>query len=79
MKGRFAAKNVLIFGKTINAALLKNAIESIAEHQYKVVGFIEENENLWGKSIDNTKFYSFEHVKVIARKIQGKNYFHVNG
>ncbi len=75
LKGRFAQENVLIFGKTINGALLKNAIESIGDHQYKVVGFIEDNENLWGKSIDNTKFYSFEHVKIIAEKYNVKIIF----
>jgi len=75
LKGKFAQENVLIFGKTINGALLKNAIESIADHRYKVVGFIEDNENLWGKSIDNTKFYSFEHVKVIAGKYNVKSIF----
>ena len=75
LKGKFTAENVLIFGKSINGALLKNAIESIADRQYKVVGFIEDNENLWGKSIDNTKFYSFEQVKAIAGKCNVKFLF----
>lgn len=75
LKRKSISENVLIFGKTINGALIKNAIESITDRQYKVVGFIEEDENLWGKSIDNTKFYSFEHVKTIAGKFNVKFLF----
>jgi len=77
LKGKLTVENVLIFGKTINESLLKNAIESIADRQYKVVGFIADNENLWGKSIDNTKFYSFEAVKAIAEKYSVKFLFMV--
>jgi FlaA1/EpsC-like NDP-sugar epimerase len=68
LKSKFTAENVLIFGRTKSGALLKRAIESIAGRQYNVAGFIEENENLWGKSIDNTKIYSFEQAKAFAEK-----------
>lgn len=68
LKVKFTAENVLIFGKTSNGALLKNAIESIADHQYRVVGFIGGNVRLWGKSIDTTKIYSLEQAKLIALK-----------
>lgn len=68
LKSKFATENVLIFGRTKSGALLKRAIESIAGRQYNVAGFIEENENLWGKSIDNTKIYSFEQAKAFAEK-----------
>jgi FlaA1/EpsC-like NDP-sugar epimerase len=67
LKGKFIEENVLIFGKTINGAFLKNAIESITDRRYKVIGFIEENKNLWGRSIDHAKFYSFENAKKISR------------
>jgi len=75
LKRKWTAENVLIFVKTTNGAFIKNAIESITDHQYKVVGFIEEDDNLWGKSIDNTKFYSFEQVKSIAGKYNVKTIF----
>jgi FlaA1/EpsC-like NDP-sugar epimerase len=75
LKAKFTAENVLIFGGTNYGALLKKAIESIAGRQYKVVGFIEDNENLWSKSIDNTKIYSFEQVKVFALKCKIKYLF----
>ena len=64
---RVVSDDVLIFGKTINRAFLKNAIESIASRRYRVIGFIDDNKNLKGKSIDNIKIYSFEHAKAIAR------------
>jgi FlaA1/EpsC-like NDP-sugar epimerase len=75
LKAKFTAENVLIFGGTNSGALLKKAIESIAGRQYKVVGFIEDNENYWSKSIDNTKIYSFEQVKVFALKCKIKYLF----
>jgi len=75
LKAKFTAENVLIFGGTNSGALLKKAIESIAGRLYKVVGFIEENENLWSKSIDNTKIYSFEQVKAFALKCKIKYLF----
>lgn len=75
LKSKFTAENVLIFGKTINGALLKKAIESIAGRQYKVVGFIEDNDQLLGKLIDNVKIFSSENLKVIALKCNVKILF----
>lgn len=75
LKGKFLAENVLIFGKTMNGALLKKAIESISGPQYKVIGFVEYNKNLWGKSIDNAKIYSFNQIKFIAPKFNVKILF----
>ena len=65
---KMTAENVIVFGKAANGALLKNAIESISGHQYKVIAFVDDDENLWGKSIDNAKIYSWEHVKIVAEK-----------
>lgn len=75
LKKKFAADNVFIYTKNINRGLLKNAIESIVDHQYRVVGFIEESKNRWGKSIDNTKVYSFEHIKINKAKYNVKFLF----
>lgn len=75
LKGKFVAENVLIFGKTMNGALLKKAIESISGRYYKVIGFVEYNKNLWGRSIDNAKIYSFSQVKFIAPKSNVKVLF----
>lgn len=68
LKAKLTAENVIVFGKTANGALLKNAIESIRSHQYKVIAFVDHDENLWGKSIDNAKIYSWEQAKLIVKK-----------
>lgn len=75
LKAKLTAENVIVFGKTTDGALLKNAIESIPSHQYKVIAFVDGNENLWGKSIDNAKIYSWEHVKFIAKKYNASYLF----
>lgn len=68
LKIRFEAENVMIFGKTANGVLLKNAIESIGGRQYRVVGFIDDDLKLWGKSIDNAKIYSVDQAKIMSLK-----------
>jgi FlaA1/EpsC-like NDP-sugar epimerase len=75
LKMKFAAENVIVFGKTTNGALLKNAIEYIPSHQYKVVAFVDNNEKLWGKSIDKTKIYSWDQVKLNASKFHARYLF----
>lgn len=75
LKAKLTAKNVIVFGKTVNGALLKNAIESISGHQYKVIAFVDGNEKLWGKSIDTAKIYSWEQAKFIAKKFSAKYFF----
>jgi len=63
IKAKIAIENVLIFGGAKNGTLLKNAMEQMSFHQYNVAGFIETNEKLWGKTIDNIKIYSFDQIK----------------
>jgi FlaA1/EpsC-like NDP-sugar epimerase len=75
LKAKFTAENVIVFGKTRIVALLKNAIESVAGHQYKVVAFVDKNEKLWGKSIDSAKIYSWEQAKVLTMKFNIKYLF----
>ena len=53
---RVVSDDVLIFGKTINRAFLKNAIESIASRRYRVIGFIDDNKNLKGNQLTISKF-----------------------
>ena len=75
LKMKLTAENVIVFGKAANGALLKNAIESISGHQYKVIAFVDDNENLWGKSIDKAKIYSWDHVKIVAEKYKAAYLF----
>jgi len=75
LKAKLTAENVIVIGKTVNGALLKNAIESIPSHQYKVIAFVDHDENLLGKSIDNAKIYSWDQVKFIAKKYNTRYLF----
>lgn len=68
LKAKLTSENVLVYGKTKKLGLLKKNIESIADRQYQVLGFIADQEILWGKSIDNAKIYSFDQVKTMAPK-----------
>ncbi|MDQ6904256.1 MAG: polysaccharide biosynthesis protein, partial [Bacteroidota bacterium] len=72
---RLTAENVIVFSKSRSVALLKRAIESIPGHQYKVIAFVDDNENLWGKSIDSAKIYSWETVKNLTKKFNIKYFF----
>lgn len=78
LKAKFTAENVVVFGDTKNGALLKKAIESITGRQYKVIAFVDDNETLWGKSIDTIKIYSWEQIKSIALKCNTKFLFLAN-
>ena len=75
LKSKLAAENVIVFSETKNVALLKNAIESIPGHQYKVIAFVNDNENLWGKSIDSARIYSLKVVKNLTAKFNIKYFF----
>jgi FlaA1/EpsC-like NDP-sugar epimerase len=75
INAKFTAENVIVYGITQHGALLKNAIESITGHQYKIIGFVDDNENLFGKSIDSIKIYSWEHAKSFALKFNTKYLF----
>ncbi|MEO6135544.1 MAG: nucleoside-diphosphate sugar epimerase/dehydratase [Ginsengibacter sp.] len=68
MKLKFESENIMVFGKTSNGVLLKDAIESISGKKYRVIGFVGDDSKLWGKSIDNAKIYSVEQAKIMASK-----------
>ena len=75
IKSKFTAEHAIIFGKSRNGALLKNAIESISGHQYKVAAFIDTNENFWGKAIDTAKIYSWKQIRLVTSKFNIKCFF----
>lgn len=68
LKLKFESENIMVFGKTSNGVLLKDAIESISGKKYRVIGFVGDDSKLWGKSIDNAKIYSVEQAKIMASK-----------
>lgn len=63
IKHQASMENVLIVGGAAHATLLKRAMEQVSNYKYNVVGFIEENERMWGRKIDNIKIYSFNQIK----------------
>lgn len=67
--------NVLIYGAKMNGSLLKKTIEQTSNNHYKIVAFIDDDENLIGKTIDNVKIYSFEQIKNLIKPWQIKMLF----
>ncbi len=55
--------HVVIYGAEMNGSVLKKTIEQTSGNRYKIVAFIDDDENLVGKTIDNVKIYTFEQVK----------------
>ena len=75
LKSMLKQEKVLIFGKTDNALMLKIAIESIDSRQYKVVGFLVPDENLWGKSIDKARLFGFNEMESFISRNNIKEIF----
>lgn len=59
--------HVVIYGAEMNGSLLKKTIEQNSNNKYKIVAFIDDNENLIGKTIDNVKIYTFSQVKHVIK------------
>lgn len=60
-------ENVLILGGAMNGSLLKRTLEGIEDPKYKVMGFIENNRKLFGKTFDNVPIGSFEDIKDLSK------------
>lgn len=59
--------HVVIYGGEMNGSLLKKTIEQNSNNKYKIVAFIDDKENLIGKTIDNVKIYTFSQVKHVIK------------
>lgn len=53
------AVNVIIYGAELNGSLLQKMIYNISNSKYRVVAFIDDDEKLAGKTIDNIRIYSY--------------------
>jgi len=54
--------NVIIYGAELNGAFLKTTVEHLSERPYRVVAFIEdEDEYIW-KSIDNILIHPYQNI-----------------
>ncbi len=67
--------HVVIYGAEMNGSLLKKTIEQTSNNRYKIVAFIDDDENLIGKTIDNVKIYSFQQVQKAFKAWQIKMLF----
>jgi FlaA1/EpsC-like NDP-sugar epimerase len=67
--------HVVIYGAEMNGSVLKKTIEQTSNNRYKIVAFIDDDENLIGKTIDNVKIYSFEQVQKAFKAWQIKMLF----
>ena len=59
--------HVVIYGAELNGSVLKKTIEQTSNNRIKIVAFIDDDENLMGKTIDNVKIYSLNQVKNVIK------------
>lgn len=67
--------HIVIYGAELNGSVLKKTIEQTSNNRYKIVAFIDDDENLFGKTIDNVKIYSFSQIKKVIKTWQIKMLF----
>ncbi|HEX8277949.1 MAG TPA: hypothetical protein VF540_04610, partial [Segetibacter sp.] len=67
--------HVVIYGAELNGSVLKKTIEQTSNNRYKIVAFVDDDENLHGKTIDNVKIYSFNQLKTVIKSWQIKMLF----
>lgn len=73
IKKIMSTQNVLIASGANHGSLIRKAMEQMSSSKpYNVVGFIEENQQYWGKKIDDIKVYSFDQVKEIIKPLKIK-------
>lgn len=60
-------KNVLIYGGELNGSQLKTTIEQSNNQEYQVIAFIDDDPAYVGKTIDNTRIFSFEQIKPLVK------------
>ena len=60
-------RNVLIYGGELNGSQLKATIEQSNNQQYQVLAFIDDDPSYVGKTIDNTRIFSFEQIRPLIK------------
>lgn len=61
-------RNVLVFGAGEAGIIAKRAIDRDAGSKYKVLGFIDDDENKIGKKIEDVKIYGGHHLEELLEK-----------
>ncbi len=67
--------HVVIYGAGQNGSLLKKTIEQTSNNRYKIVAFIDDEEDLIGKTIDTVKIYPVSHLQMTFKTWQIKTLF----
>lgn len=67
--------HVVIYGAGLNGSVLKKTIEQTSNNRYKIVAFIDGDENLVGKTIDNVKIFPFNQIKHVFKSWHIKTLF----
>lgn len=67
--------HVVIYGAGQNGSLLKKTIEQTSNNRYKIVAFIDDEEDLIGKTIDTVKIYPVSHLQMAFKTWQIKTLF----
>lgn len=66
---------VVIYGAEQNGSILKKTIEQTSNNRYRIVAFIDDDENLIGKTIDTIRIFSFKDFRAILKSWQVKTLF----
>jgi FlaA1/EpsC-like NDP-sugar epimerase len=75
IKPRYNLKNAMVFGGAGSGMLIKKAIEHIGGHHYRVVAFLEANNRLYNRSIENVKIYPSRKFRGVAQDLDVKTVF----
>lgn len=69
------ASNVIIYGAGSKGFLLQKTIANISNNKFRVVAFVDDNEMLIGKSIDNIRIYSYDQLHSLLKPFRIKYVF----
>jgi FlaA1/EpsC-like NDP-sugar epimerase len=69
------SSNVIIYGAEIKGSFLQKTLEGISNKQFRVVAFIDDNEMLVGKTIDNVRIYSISQLPSLLKPFRVKYLF----
>lgn len=63
------AVNVVIYGAELNGSLLQKMIYNISNSKYRVVAFVDDDEKLAGKTIDNIRIHSYKNLSSLIESM----------
>src|SRR5205823_8222666 len=66
---------VIIYGAGKKGSLLQKTIGKISDTPYKVVAFVEDDETLVGKTVNNIRIYSYKHLGSLLKHLRIKVLF----